>query len=228
MDRNKIDSEIKALQSGFAGNDAIYMGKRNGIEVGYLAAVKKYEELQTKYDNILATEDGHESKTENVWQSGYASGHEAATEKYAALQAKCERYEQALKEIKQLEHNADETMAALVMVSDIVSEALAGDGEKEVEKAIEYMPILSAELNEREYKGVADVPVRVPMHLLNENQAQSNHDQSLARLKERGGISIREALCLINGYHWSYYKGMDAKKAVCMLNELINQKEDKQ
>lgn len=98
MDRNKIDSEIKALQSGFAGNDAIYMGKRNGIEVGYLAAVKKYEGS------------------------------------IADLQAKCERYEKALKEIKQLEHNADETMAALVMVSDIVSEALAGDGEKEVEK----------------------------------------------------------------------------------------------
>lgn len=39
------------------------------------------DELRTKYDNILATESGHESKTENVWQSGYAAGHEAACER---------------------------------------------------------------------------------------------------------------------------------------------------
>lgn len=39
------------------------------------------EELKTKYDNILATESGHESKTENVWQSGYAAGHEAGSER---------------------------------------------------------------------------------------------------------------------------------------------------
>ncbi len=45
---------------------------------GYKAAC---EELKEKYDNILATESGHESKTENVWQSGYASGHEAGCEK---------------------------------------------------------------------------------------------------------------------------------------------------
>lgn len=141
-------------------------------------------------------------------------------------QARCDRYEQALKDIELVGHGG--TPFSIAECKRIASKALAWDGEKQVEKAIEYMPILSAELNEREYKGVADVPVRVPMHLLNENQAQSNHDQSLARLKERGGISIREALCLINGYHWSYYKGMDAKKAVCMLNELINQKEDKQ
>lgn len=39
------------------------------------------DELRTKYDNILATESGHESKTENVWQSGYAAGHEAGYER---------------------------------------------------------------------------------------------------------------------------------------------------
>lgn len=39
------------------------------------------DELRTKYDNILATESGHESKTENVWQSGYAAGHEAGCER---------------------------------------------------------------------------------------------------------------------------------------------------
>jgi len=53
MDKNKIDAEIKALQSGFMGNDAIYMGKRNGIEVGYLAAVKKYEAKIERYEKAL-------------------------------------------------------------------------------------------------------------------------------------------------------------------------------
>jgi hypothetical protein len=32
-------------------------------------------------NNILATESGHESKPENVWQSGYAAGYQAACEK---------------------------------------------------------------------------------------------------------------------------------------------------
>jgi hypothetical protein len=101
MDRNKIDSEIKALQSGFAGNDAIYMGKRNGIEVGYLAAVKKYEGS------------------------------------IADLQAKCERYEKALNEImdKSIDPDNDDAPAAtLYGINLAATEALAGDGEKEVEK----------------------------------------------------------------------------------------------
>ncbi len=41
----------------------------------------KCDELKGKYDNILATEDGHESQTENVWQSGFAAGHDAGYEK---------------------------------------------------------------------------------------------------------------------------------------------------
>lgn len=53
MDKNKIDAEIKALQSGFMGNDSFYMGKRNGIEVGYLAAVKKYEAKIERYEKAL-------------------------------------------------------------------------------------------------------------------------------------------------------------------------------
>jgi hypothetical protein len=41
----------------------------------------QYEELKEKYDNILATADGHSTQTENVWQSGYAWGHDAGYEK---------------------------------------------------------------------------------------------------------------------------------------------------
>src|SRR5687767_15978057 len=51
---------------------------------------KRFENLLTKYENILATEDGHISQTENVWQSGYATGHEAATERHKPKQTERE------------------------------------------------------------------------------------------------------------------------------------------
>jgi hypothetical protein len=40
-----------------------------------------YDAIKLKYDNILATESGHESQTENVWQSGYAAGHDEGYKK---------------------------------------------------------------------------------------------------------------------------------------------------
>jgi len=185
-----------------------------------------------------------ESKIENAAADSYI----ALKKDYAALQAKCDRYEKALKDINRraeygrpldlaLGTKSGEMCVAIEIISRTTledvqlksTEALsAGEGEKEPVKEIEYMPILTAELNEKEYKGMANVPVKVPMHLLNEKQAYNNHGQSLARLKERGGISIREALSLINCYHWNYYGGMEARKAVAMLNDLISQKEDQQ
>lgn len=87
------------------------------------------------------------------------------------------------------------------------------------DKEIEYMPILSAEL--RELKNIPDVPMWVPMNLLNEQQAGSNHGQTLARLKERGGLSVKESLSLINCKPWMYYKNLPIKDAVALLNELI-------
>lgn len=41
----------------------------------------QYDELKAKYDAILATADGHSSQTENVWQSGYAAGHDVGYER---------------------------------------------------------------------------------------------------------------------------------------------------
>jgi hypothetical protein len=68
-----------------SGRVAAYKyGYRDGYFIGatsYAPWKVKHDELKEKYDNILATESGHESKTENVWQSGYASGHEAGCEK---------------------------------------------------------------------------------------------------------------------------------------------------
>lgn len=67
----------------------------------YWEAKGKYDDLKAKYDAILATESGHESQTENVWQSGYAAGHEAGYERRikddTALRARCERMDRAIK-----------------------------------------------------------------------------------------------------------------------------------
>jgi flagellar biosynthesis/type III secretory pathway protein FliH len=41
----------------------------------------RYDELKAKYEAILATADGHSSQTENVWQSGYAAGHDTGYER---------------------------------------------------------------------------------------------------------------------------------------------------
>lgn len=43
---------------------------------------------------------------------------------------------------------------------------------------------------------------RIPMRILNENQAQRNHAQSLKRLAERGGVCWSEALALVERRPW--------------------------
>jgi hypothetical protein len=54
----------------------------------------------------------------------------------------------------------------------------------------DWMPLLST-------GGLA-----IRMDLLNEQQAMANHGQTLARLKERGGVSPSEALAIINRRSW--------------------------
>ena len=46
-------------------------------------------------------------------------------------------------------------------------------------------------------------PNEIPWSALNEEWAQRNHSQSLARLAERGGLDVKEAFCNINKIHWS-------------------------
>ena len=91
---------------------------------------------------------------------------------------------------------------------------------KEVERGnaneIEYMPIHPEDL-----KYTSDLK-QIPMCILSEQQADKNHGQSLQRLKERGGLSVREALSLITLKNWSYYRDLPIKEAVVMLNDLIN------
>lgn len=48
-------------------------------------------------------------------------------------------------------------------------------------------------------------PARVPWGFVapHERQAKYNHDQTLTRLAERGGLSPAKLLCVVTGKHWS-------------------------
>jgi hypothetical protein len=92
-------------------NTACRITYRNGA-MAYAAWLytcqMNYAALKNKYDNILATADGHSSQTENVWQSGFAAGHDVGTERagnnyskaLTALRARCERMEDVLIQIQ--------------------------------------------------------------------------------------------------------------------------------
>lgn len=54
----------------------------------------------------------------------------------------------------------------------------------------------------------------MPMAMLSERQAKSNHGQSLSRLAERGGICPAEALAIMDGLGWGAVK-------VCEENDLL-------
>jgi endogenous inhibitor of DNA gyrase (YacG/DUF329 family) len=87
--------------------------------------------------------------------------------------------------------------------------------EVEIVKEIEYMPIQPVDAKK------FDCPKRFPMHLLNEDQAQRNHSQSLKRLKERGGLSVHEILAVAGKKPYSYYGGLPWNEALKMLNEIV-------
>lgn len=56
-------------------------------------------------------------------------------------------------------------------------------------RATQWMPLMRASM-------------AVHMELLSEQQAQKNHGQSLDRLAERGGLSLCEALALVERRRW--------------------------
>jgi len=50
-------------------------------------------------------------------------------------------------------------------------------------------------------------PKTVPWHRIApyEQQARKNHDQTLERLAERGGLDPFEILAVVSGFRWDYY-----------------------
>ena len=61
------------------------------------------------------------------------------------------------------------------------------------------------------YMTLMGTGARIPFAVLNEEWAQNNHGQSLARLQERGGLCPTEALAIIERRRW---RAMDADEAL--------------
>lgn len=68
---------------------------------------------------------------------------------------------------------------------------------------------------------IKDCPESVPMAFLNEEQAYYNHGQTLKRLAERGGLSIREILSVVGKKPWRYYQHLTDEQALGELNAAL-------
>lgn len=66
-------------------------------------------------------------------------------------------------------------------------------------------------------------PAEVPMKLFTEEMARDNHGQSLARLNERGGLSVKEMVCNIRKYPLSKIGTLDECGCVRYITSLLNQ-----
>ncbi|WP_237133761.1 hypothetical protein [Pseudohongiella sp. O18] len=58
----------------------------------------------------------------------------------------------------------------------------------------------------------------IPTKLLNEQQAKANHNQSLTMLRERGGISLDEALAIAEKRKW---RSIDGQKSLSTLTNML-------
>lgn len=81
----------------------------------------------------------------------------------------------------------------------------------------EYMPVHPCDIKQ------PNCPEKVPISLLNESRAISNHGQSLQRLRERGGLSVKEMLCIIHDKRWSYYENLKMPFAIAALNKILDE-----
>lgn len=77
------------------------------------------------------------------------------------------------------------------------------------------MPVLMNRLLWRNYP---DCPKSVPVYLLNEEQAQRNHSQTLKLLAERGGLSPAEMLAVMDRRPW---KNMEWKDSIAELKKRV-------
>lgn len=166
-----------------------------------------------------------------IYKVGYEEGYIAGATawapwkvKHEELQMQAQRMADALEELVELKRMSDEEPLSLdylkrkALAWEAARKAIQQfkDG-KEVEpvKEIEYMPIHPDDARK------FDCPTQFPMHLLSESQALSNHGQSLQRLKERGGLSVREILAIVGRKNWSYYGGLKWPEAIKMLNDIL-------
>ena len=61
-----------------------------------------------------------------------------------------------------------------------------------------------------------------------EAQAKQNHDQTLHRLAERGGLSAKEMLAVVTGRHWLQMHAIDSTQANHQLLQHLEAWKEKQ
>lgn len=66
-----------------------------------------------------------------------------------------------------------------------------------------------------DYMPIIGTPLLLPMRLLNEEWAQKNHGQSLARLAERKGLDLSEAAAIHQCRPW---RAMTTDEAIAALS----------
>jgi len=108
-------------------------------------------------------------------------------------------------------HGVDASAAASILLDMAVSQG-AFPGWEPRFKAFTIMP----SWQHRDLQ--IECPSCVPWHLLNEDQAQKNHYQTLERLNQRGGLSPCEALAVIERRPW---RAMNYAEACAKLMALV-------
>jgi hypothetical protein len=69
-------------------------------------------------------------------------------------------------------------------------------------------------MSEREYMPILHTPLRLVMRTLNEEWAQKNHNQSLERLADRGGLGLSEAAAIIERRKWRSMTDAEALEVI--------------
>lgn len=69
-------------------------------------------------------------------------------------------------------------------------------------------------------------PYSIPWSVIEPHaaQAQRNHDQTLERLAQRGGLDPRELLAVLNDRHWRDYIGPSFAEAADQLQQLLRER----
>lgn len=74
-----------------------------------------------------------------------------------------------------------------------------------------------------EYNGLQNIPKEIPMYLLSEFWAKTNHQQTLQRLNQRGGMGVMEVLDNLKRQGLNFAWRKPTQKDVDELNKILKQ-----
>lgn len=192
------------------GND-YQAGYSRGIEDGYEQGATAWAQWKVRHDELHS--ELHETKQQ-------ADNLRIA---YDELARKTQLMAEALEEIAESDCDYENINfkqrhsleCRACKAKELLQQFKEGGKEIKPVKEIEYMPIHPDDARK------FDCPTQFPMHLLSDGRAQSNHGQTLKRLKERGGLSVREILAIVGNKGWNYYGGLQWPEAIKMLNDIL-------